>query len=89
MMCLLGEWAPRWVLEKIAARIMANQEENSMVNTSGRGFGAMTTADEILKDIDLTGRIAVVTGASGGIGKETARALAARRATVILSTRDN
>jgi len=59
-----------------------------MNNTGGKGFGATTTADEVLRDVDLTGKITVVTGASGGIGKETARALAARGATVILAARD-
>jgi NAD(P)-dependent dehydrogenase (short-subunit alcohol dehydrogenase family) len=37
---------------------------------------------------DLTGRIAVVTGASSGLGLENARALANRGAHVILATRD-
>jgi len=36
----------------------------------------------------LTGRVAVITGASSGIGLETARVLAARGATVILGCRD-
>lgn len=37
---------------------------------------------------DLTGKIAVVTGANTGIGFETARALAAHGATVVLACRD-
>ena len=37
---------------------------------------------------DLTGKIAVVTGANRGIGYETARALAAKHATVILACRN-
>jgi NAD(P)-dependent dehydrogenase (short-subunit alcohol dehydrogenase family) len=36
---------------------------------------------------DLQGRTAVVTGANGGLGLETARALAAARATVVLAAR--
>ena len=38
-------------------------------------------------DADLTGRVVIVTGSNTGIGKETARALAARNARVILACR--
>ena len=37
---------------------------------------------------DLTGRTAVVTGANGGLGFETARALAAKGAHVVMAARD-
>jgi retinol dehydrogenase 12 len=39
-------------------------------------------------DIDLNGRIAVVTGATGGIGKEIARGLARLGAEVVIGSRD-
>ena len=45
-------------------------------------YGFETTTDEVLDGIDLTGRRFVVTGASSGLGEETARALAARGARV-------
>ena len=39
------------------------------------GFGAKTTADEVLQGIDLTGRLAVVTGGYSGLGtRDHARA---------------
>ncbi|WP_372351131.1 SDR family NAD(P)-dependent oxidoreductase [Streptomyces sp. KL116D] len=51
-------------------------------------FGFASTADDVVSGIDLTGRRAVVTGASSGIGAETARALAATGAAVTLAVRD-
>lgn len=51
-------------------------------------FGATSTTDEVLAGIDLTGRQVLVTGASAGLGVETARALAAHGATVIGTVRD-
>jgi NAD(P)-dependent dehydrogenase (short-subunit alcohol dehydrogenase family) len=51
-------------------------------------FGATTTTDEVLDGIDLRGRVALVTGGSSGLGQETARALAAHHAEVILTARD-
>jgi NAD(P)-dependent dehydrogenase (short-subunit alcohol dehydrogenase family) len=50
-------------------------------------FGAHSTAEEVLADVDLSGRRAVVTGASSGIGTETARVLASRGAAVTLTAR--
>jgi len=51
-------------------------------------FGARSTADEVIAGVDLAGRRAVVTGASGGLGRETARALAAAGAEVTIAARD-
>ncbi len=50
-------------------------------------LGWETTTDEVLEGVDLTGRLAVITGASGGLGEETARALASRGADVVLAAR--
>ncbi len=52
-------------------------------------FGAESTAADVVAGIDLSGRRAVVTGASSGIGVETARALAAAGAQVTLAVRDD
>jgi NAD(P)-dependent dehydrogenase (short-subunit alcohol dehydrogenase family) len=51
-------------------------------------FGPTTTAAEIVANVDLHGRRAVVTGASSGIGVETARALASTGAEVTLAVRN-
>ena len=51
-------------------------------------FSADTTAAEVIDGVDLHGRRAVVTGASSGIGVETARALAAAGADVTLAVRN-
>ncbi|MGW0692490.1 SDR family NAD(P)-dependent oxidoreductase [Streptomyces sp. NPDC002738] len=51
-------------------------------------FGAQTTAAEVLADVDLTGRHAIITGGTSGIGRETARALAAAGAEVTIGVRD-
>jgi NAD(P)-dependent dehydrogenase (short-subunit alcohol dehydrogenase family) len=51
-------------------------------------FGAESTAADVIAGVDLTGRRAVVTGASSGIGVATARALASANAEVTLAVRD-
>jgi NAD(P)-dependent dehydrogenase (short-subunit alcohol dehydrogenase family) len=51
-------------------------------------YGPTTTAAEIVANVDLHGRRAVVTGASSGIGVETARALASTGAEVTLAVRN-
>ena len=52
------------------------------------GFGATSTTDDVLDGVDLTGRRVLITGASAGLGVETARALAAHGATVVGAARD-
>ncbi|ASL46204.1 2,3-dihydro-2,3-dihydroxybenzoate dehydrogenase [Burkholderia sp. AD24] len=51
-------------------------------------LGATTTTDEVLAGVDLHGKRILVTGVSAGLGVETARALAARGASVIGAARD-
>jgi NAD(P)-dependent dehydrogenase (short-subunit alcohol dehydrogenase family) len=53
----------------------------------GSGFGPRSTAAEVLQGIDLTGRLAVVTGGYSGLGIETVRALSGAGATVVVPAR--
>ena len=51
-------------------------------------FGSESTAADVIAGVDLSGKTAIVTGASSGIGVETARALAGAGAAVTLAVRD-
>ena len=51
-------------------------------------FGFDSTAAEVVEGLDLSTKRAIVTGASSGIGIETARALASAGAAVTLAVRD-
>ncbi len=53
-----------------------------------REFGFESTTVDVIAGQDLSGRVALVTGASAGLGVETARALAGAGATVWLLARD-
>ncbi|ERM94993.1 hypothetical protein AMTR_s00009p00229030 [Amborella trichopoda] len=52
------------------------------------GFSYSSTAEQVTEGIDATGLTAIVTGASSGIGIETARVLALRGAQVIIAVRN-
>jgi NAD(P)-dependent dehydrogenase (short-subunit alcohol dehydrogenase family) len=54
----------------------------------GSGFTAASTADDVLKGIDLSGKVAIVTGGYAGLGLETVRAFSAAGATVVAPVRD-
>ncbi|RKN36709.1 SDR family NAD(P)-dependent oxidoreductase [Streptomyces hoynatensis] len=53
----------------------------------GTGFGAVSTADEVLQGIDLSGKTALVTGGYSGLGLETTRSLARAGAHVLVPAR--
>jgi NAD(P)-dependent dehydrogenase (short-subunit alcohol dehydrogenase family) len=59
--------------------------EKTLITTP---FGSESTAAEVVNGVDLTGKRAIVTGGSSGIGVETARALAATGAEVTLAVRN-
>jgi NAD(P)-dependent dehydrogenase (short-subunit alcohol dehydrogenase family) len=53
----------------------------------GSGFGAQSTAAEVVDGIDLSGKLAAVTGGYSGVGIETTRALVDAGATVVVPAR--
>lgn len=53
------------------------------------GFGAASTAAEVIYGIDLKSKMAIVTGGYSGLGFETVRALASAGATVVVPARSH
>jgi NAD(P)-dependent dehydrogenase (short-subunit alcohol dehydrogenase family) len=64
---------------------MTHTTTPNLIRTS---FGFASTATDVVEGIDLSGKRAIVTGGSSGIGVETARALAGAGADVTLAVRD-
>ena len=66
-----------------------NRESNdaNCANILSR-FDRTSTALDVVRDIDLSGKLALVTGGASGLGLETARALAVAGALVTLAARD-
>jgi NAD(P)-dependent dehydrogenase (short-subunit alcohol dehydrogenase family) len=51
-------------------------------------FGSISTTDDVLLNMDLSGKRVLVTGVSAGLGVETACTLAAYGAQVVSTARD-
>jgi NAD(P)-dependent dehydrogenase (short-subunit alcohol dehydrogenase family) len=65
-----------------------NNYEGALQKPLGSGFNATSTTGDVIKGIDLKGKIAIVTGGNTGIGLETVKTLADAGATVIVPARD-
>ena len=65
-----------------------NNYQGKLQKASGSGFDAQSTTDNVIKGIDLTGKVAIVTGGNTGIGLETTKTLAYAGAVVIVPARD-
>ena len=64
---------------------MSISEQQHSIET---GFGNKSEASEVISGIDLSGKVALVTGGYSGIGFETVRALTGAGAKVIVPSRD-
>jgi len=64
-----------------------NNEDIAWQKPLGSGFGAYSTAEEVIRGIDLSGKTVIITGGYTGIGLETVRVLAGAGATVIVPAR--
>jgi len=51
------------------------------------GFGYSSTAEDVAKDLSLTGKVILVTGCTSGLGEETCRVLSLRGALVLGTAR--
>jgi NAD(P)-dependent dehydrogenase (short-subunit alcohol dehydrogenase family) len=58
-----------------------------LIKNGPSGFGYGSTAQDVVRDLDLAGKTIVLTGCNSGIGAEALRALATRGATVIGAAR--
>jgi NAD(P)-dependent dehydrogenase (short-subunit alcohol dehydrogenase family) len=67
--------------------LLASAASTAFADTPRSAFGPHSTAEEVTKGLDLSGKTAVVTGCNSGIGFETMRVLALRGAHVIGTAR--
>ncbi|MDX1516046.1 MAG: SDR family NAD(P)-dependent oxidoreductase [Woeseiaceae bacterium] len=83
----------RTLLRGAAAALAASalaacgREKHPSPDVPRSGFDEDSTAEQVTEGIDLTGRLAVVTGCTSGIGFETMRVLALRGAYVVGTSR--
>lgn len=72
----------------IFKKMKPNNYEGALQHPIGSGFNAASTTNDVIRGIDLSGKIAIVTGGNTGIGLETTKTLASAGARVIVPARD-
>ena len=65
-----------------------NNYNGALQKPLNSGFSATTTTHHLIKDVNLQGKIAIVTGGYAGIGLETVKTLAGAGAKVIIPARN-
>lgn len=65
-----------------------NNHQGAIQKPVSSGFNAASTAAEVIRGIDFSGKTAIVTGGNTGIGLETVKTLAHAGATVIVPARN-
>ena len=65
-----------------------NNYSGALQKPIGSGFNGKSTSTEVIKNIDLKGKTAIVAGGNTGIGLETVKTLVIAGATVIVPARD-
>lgn len=65
-----------------------DNDQGRLQRPLGSGFGAASSADDVIVGIDLAGKVAIVTGGYSGIGLETVKALALAGAHVLVPARN-
>lgn len=68
--------------------MVQNNYEGALQKPIESGFNATSTTSDVIKGIDLNGKIAIVTGGNTGIGLETVKTLSNAGALVIVPTRN-
>lgn len=68
--------------------MIQNNYQGALQHPLDTGFNAQSTTADVIKGINLTGKIAIVTGGNTGIGLETTKELSGAGATVIVPARD-
>lgn len=65
-----------------------NNYNGALQKPIGSGFNATSITNDVIKGIDLKGKIAIVTGGGAGIGLETVKTLSKAGAIIIVPARD-
>ncbi|MEO6686612.1 MAG: hypothetical protein ABIN24_11630 [Dyadobacter sp.] len=65
-----------------------NNHNGALQRPLKSGFNATSTTNDVIKGIDLKGKIAIVTGGSTGIGLERVKILSGAGATVVVPERN-